>query len=103
MEVIEGGGDSRAHLQRRMLPFCDLCGVELKGRMPNPFWAARSDQRDDQGHPAPGAAVRLYLCKQHRESMAKAIDSAWQRETHRTVSGQRMFPSLPHLHGLDSD
>lgn len=101
MDLIEGGGQPNAHLHRTAMPNCDLCGADLKGRMPNPYWVATSDHKDADGYPAPGATVRMYLCKEHREAMKEAIERAWKREIHRDLAGQRMLPDLPHLHEVE--
>ena len=98
MNVVEGGNEPDAHLHRRIMPECDWCGASLAGRMPNPFWVARpaSGRTDEFGHPvAEDATVRVYLCKQHRLLMTKALDHALHRELHRKTAGQKMFPDNP--------
>lgn len=105
MDVIDGGGDPTAHLHRRARPHCDWCQAPLPGPMPHPFWlAATSRDRDEHGHPQPeDASVRVYLCAEHRTQMTAALDHAWRRERDRTMHGQRLLPSLPHLNAVDPE
>jgi hypothetical protein len=94
MKIVEGGNDPLAHMHRREMPNCDICGAELRGRMPKPFWVASSSRRTDQfGRPLPeDTAVRVYLCKEHRELFEQTmLQRAWKREVNRRMKGQRMF------------
>jgi hypothetical protein len=103
MDVIEGGANPDAHKNRRILPQCDICGIALRGPMPKPYWVAPSATApDEHGNPKmEESTVRVYLCKDHRQSMRDALDNAYRRERDRQLAGQRMFPGSPGLRPLD--
>lgn len=97
MDLIEGGAEPGAHMHRRMRPNCDLCGTELKGPMPKPFWLAPSARdADEHGHPTmENSLVRVYLCREHRLALDSAITSAWERERDRNIHRRPMPTGVP--------
>ena len=103
MNLIEGGNEPGAHMQRRMRPTCDICGVVLRGPMPKPFWMAPSARGSyAHGHPAmDDSTVRVYLCFEHRKVVQDAVDSTWRREADRTIAGQGMFPGNPSVRPVE--
>ena len=94
MKTIDGGNEPEANMHRREDPTCDLCGQPFRGVMPAPHWVSASYGKDEQGHPAPGSPIRMYLCKEHRTNLDEGIRKAYRRDRNRKYKGQAMFPEL---------
>lgn len=103
MDVIEGAGDPGAHMHTREMPECDMCEAPFRGRMPNPYWvASASQQRDQDGHPQPAGSIRIYLCRDHRAQLDRALERAARRERNRLLRGQQFLTRLDRTRSLRS-